>query len=85
MEDLIKMYEAAAEYYDIYSAEWAEMLTQFSTFVFCKENRKLIISEYLFWEDLTKRLKEYHIPYSHEIDLFLNEYNCAINKCLNFN
>ena len=82
-EQLKQEYKLLAEYYGIYSSIWDQIHTECNRYSFCKENRKLLISEYLIWEELTERLRKHQIPYYMGIDTFLEEYKEAVYNCLN--
>ena len=82
-EQLKQEYKLLAEYYGIYSSIWDQIHTECNRYSFCKENKKILIAEYLTWEELTERLRKHQIPYYMGIDTFLEEYKEAVYKCLN--
>lgn len=76
-------YKAAAELYGVKCSLWSMIHENFSPSMFCEENRKSIISEYLFWEELVQEMKKENVPYYQGIDIFLQEYKNAVYNCLN--
>lgn len=75
-------YKNALELYGVYSPCWDMAYLHFSQLIFCPENRKSIISQYLFWEEFTKELKMHDIVYYYGIDAFLENYRKAVYGCL---
>lgn len=75
-------YQNALELYGVYSPCWDMCYLKFSELIFCPENRKSIISQYLFWEEFTKELNEHGIVYYYGIDTFLEKYKKAVYSCL---
>lgn len=82
-EQLNQEYKLLAEYYGIYSSIWDQIHTRYNRYSFCKENKKILIAEYLAWEELTERLRKHQIPYYIGIDTFLEEYKEAVYNCIN--
>lgn len=82
MNDLKTRYKLAVEFYGVKSRLWSSLYMFYSPSVFCKENRKSIISEYLFWEEFTQELKAAGIIYYYGIDGFLEAYKKAVYGCL---
>lgn len=82
MNDLKTRYKLAVEFYGVKSRLWSSLYMFYSPSVFCKENRKSIISEYLFWEEFTQELKAAVIIYYYGIDRFLDAYKKAVYGCL---
>lgn len=54
----------------------------YSPSMFCPKNRKSIITQYLYWEELTEELREHGVIYYYGIDEFLKEYKKAVYSCL---
>lgn len=82
-KDILKArYDLAVEFFGVKSRLWSSLYMFYSPSVFCKENRKSIISEYLFWEEFTLELREAGIVYYCGIDGFLETYRKAVYSCL---
>lgn len=81
-ENLKARYDLAIEFFGVKSRLWSSLYMFYSPSVFCKENRKSIISEYLFWEEFTQELKAAGIIYYYGIDDFLEAYKKAVYGCL---
>lgn len=47
-------YNLLFELYGVQSRGWSMLHEQFNRYVFCPDNRKSLIAEYLVWEDLQK-------------------------------
>lgn len=75
-------YDLLFELYGVKSRGWSMLHEQFSRYVFCPDNRKLLIAEYLVWEDFVEDAKKFNIPYYMGIDSFLKEYKNAVYSCL---
>lgn len=58
--------------------------SEFNSNVFCENNRKLIISEYLQLEFFVEQAKPIGFIYYYGIDDFLKEYKTAVYNCLNY-
>lgn len=75
-------YQNALKLYGVNSVCWDMCYSQFSQLIFCPENRRSIIAQYLFWEEFTKELNMHNITYYCGIDAFLREYKAAVYSCL---
>lgn len=82
-ERIKHQYELLKELYGFDTAAWDMIHTEFNSNVFCEENRKLIISEYLQLEFFVKQAKAVGFTYYYGIDDFLKEYKTAVYNCLN--
>lgn len=60
-------YDLLFELYGVQSRGWSMLHEQFNRYVFCPDNRKSLIAEYLVWEDA----KKFNVPYYMGIDSFL--------------
>lgn len=75
-------YNLLFELYGVQSRGWSMLHEQFNRCVFCPDNRKSLIAEYLVWEDFVEDAKKFNIPYYMGIDSFLKEYKNAVYSCL---
>lgn len=75
-------YELLTEIYGINSSCWSMVHENFSRYLFCTENKKSLISEYLALEDFTERAKKFGVIYYYGIDVFLKKYKKAVYSCL---
>lgn len=82
-EELTEEYITLCKLYDPFNRCWRMMHYNFSSTVFCKENRASLIAEYLTWQDFVKRANEVGFIYYRGIDTFLNEYKNAIESRIN--
>lgn len=82
-KELENEYEALCTAFCVYLSGWDTIHRNYSRYSFCPENRKILISEYLIWEDFVKRAKEVGFEYYCGIDDFLREYRNAVYNCLN--
>lgn len=76
------IYKAACEYYGITHRSWSELHETYSSYAFCKANRRDFIEEFLFWEALVPQLQAHNIIYYYGIDEFLKTYKEAVYSCL---
>lgn len=81
-QELNNTYEAMCEIYGVNSRSWDEIHCHFSPYMFCKDNRKSLVAEYLMWEEFVEDAKKYDIPYYIGIDEFLEKYKDAVYNCL---
>ena len=82
IQELEREYQLMFELYGVQSRMWSMLYENYSNAVFCPENRKDIIQQYLAWEDFTIRAKEYDVAYYMGIDIFLKEYKNAVYQVL---
>ena len=75
-------YNLLFELYGVQSRGWSMLHEQFNRYVFCPDNSKSLIAEYLVWEDFVEDAKKFNIPYYMGIDSFLKEYKNAVYSCL---
>lgn len=75
-------YNLLLELYGVQSCGWSMLHERFNRHVFCPDNRKLLIAEYLVWEDFVEDAKKFNVPYYMGIDNFLKEYKNAVYSCL---
>lgn len=82
--ELTEEYQHLKAIYGVHSRSWSEIHENFSPYMFCKENRKSLIAEYLTWEEFVRRCNEYKVdvPRYFGIDIFLREYKDAVYSCL---
>lgn len=81
-KELKARYKMALELFGVNGRLWSMLYCQYSPSVFCMENRKSIISEYLFWEEFVQELQAQGIVYYYGIDDFLKSYKKAVYGCL---
>lgn len=79
---LEKRYELLFELYGVQSSGWSMLHERFNRYVFCEDNRKALIAEYLTWEEFVEDAKDSDVPYYIGIDLFLEKYKNAVYSCL---
>lgn len=77
-EDVKERYNLLFELYGVQSSCWSILHERFNRSVFCPDNRKLLIAEYLIWENFVENAKELNVPYYMGIDNFLKEYKNAV-------
>lgn len=75
-------YHLLSELYGVKSRVWSMLHEQFNRCVFCPDNRKSLIAEYLVWEDFVEDAKKFNVLYYMGIDSFLKEYKNAVYSCL---
>lgn len=75
-------YNLLFELYGVQSRGWSMLHKQFNRYVFCPDNHKSLIAEYLVWEDFVEDAKKFNVPYYMGIDNFLKEYKNAVYSCL---
>lgn len=76
-------YQALYQLFGVASSCWDMIHQKYSQYVFCPENRKDLVAEYLLWEDFVERAKEVNFTYYYGIDNFLREYKNAVYNWLN--
>lgn len=79
-------YELLFELYGVQSAGWDEIhipSTYMLGYVFCDDNKKALISEYLEWEKFVDNAKRLEVAYYWGIDKFLSTFKEVVYKCLN--
>lgn len=76
-------YEALCLAFGVYSRCWDELHCRYSPYVFCKANRASFIGEYLIWKNFTERAKKHDFIYYQGVDIFLEEYKCAVESRIN--
>lgn len=82
-KSLKEEYDKLCWLFGVKSRMWPMLYEKFSSCVFCDENKKSIIAEYLMWEDFVERAKKLDFVYYYGIDAFLNAYKSAVYSCLN--
>lgn len=88
-ERLNERYSLYLELYGFCGRIWSQLYEEYSSNVFCKANKKSIISMYLELEDFVNAVNKYNskadkkFVYYYGIDEFLKEYHDAVYNCLN--
>lgn len=83
LELLEEEYKRLKAQFGVNHSSWNMLHQEFNRLVFCPENRKDLIAEYLIWEDFVKRAKSAGFTYYYYgIDEFLTEYRKAVYSCL---
>lgn len=82
-ESVSKTYQLLCEIYGVHSSGWSMLHEKYNWAVFCPENRKSIVAEFLIWDDFVRDAEQYNVVYYYGIDLFLREYRLAVQSCLN--
>lgn len=77
-----EQYYHAIELFGIGTNLWCMCHEHYYPAMFCRENRRDIIAEYLVLEDLVHDMKENNVIYYQGIDMFLDEYRAAVYRCL---
>ena len=75
-------YEYLDDRYGFGTTAFRMLYEHFNQYVFCKDNRKQIIMDYLILEDFAEKAKEVDFVYYYGIDEFLKEYHDAVYNCI---
>lgn len=78
-----KEYQMLCELFGVASRCWDMIHLNYSQYVFCPENQKALIAEYLIWEEFVKRAHREGFVYYFGIDEFLEQYKLPVYKRLN--
>lgn len=81
-EYIKERYELLSKLYGLKSSLWSQIHECYSPSMFCEDNRKSLIAEYLEWEDFVEDAKDVNFIYYYGIDVFLTAYKKAVYSCL---
>ena len=82
-QQLNEDYERLVEMFGVRGSMWDMIHLNYSSLIFCKENRLSLITEYLIWKDFVDNAKKHDVPYYIGIDKFLKEYKDAVMSRIN--
>ena len=71
------------ELFGVSSRCWDMVHLNYSYQMFCPENQKALIAEYLIWEEFIERAQREGFVYYFGIDRFLEQYKLPVYKRLN--
>lgn len=77
-------YDKLYDLYKLDSSLWDYSHMTFNWHYF-NNNKKIVIAEYLTWEDFTERAQKNKTAYFYGIDVFLKEYKEAVYSHLHLN
>lgn len=78
-----KEYQLLCQLFGVASRCWDMVHLNYSYQMFCPENKRDLIAEYLIWEEFVERAQKEGFVYYYGIDAFLEKYKLPVYKCLN--
>lgn len=82
-QQLKEDYKRLVEMFGVKGRTWDMIHLNYSSLIFCKENRLSLITEYLIWKDFVDNAKKHDVPYYIGIDKFLKKYENAVMSRIN--
>lgn len=82
MKEIEEKYKLLVAIFGVNYSVWDMIHTKYTPSMFCIENRKSIIAEYLIWKEFVKDAKAMNFTYYCGIDSFLEAYKTAVYSCL---